>query len=76
MVTTAAMGSSVRVVFAFFGAIGIYAFRDRIAVDAEGFGGVGNALLVPGEGLLNVELLELGDGLIKCNVAVEHVVDY
>jgi len=76
MMTTAAMRPSVCVVLAFFRSIGIYAFRDRIAVNAEGFGGVGNPLLVTGEGFLNVELLELGNGLIKCNVAVEHVVDY
>jgi hypothetical protein len=76
MVTATAMVSRVRVVLAFFRAVRIYSLRDRVAVDAEGFGGVGNALLVSVEGLLNVELFELGDGLIQCNVAVEHVVDY
>ena len=76
VVTATAMVSRVRVVLAFFGAVGIYAFRDGVAVDSEGFGSVGNALLVTGEGFLNVELLELGNGLIKGNVAVEHVVDY
>ena len=75
MIATAMIGS-MGVVLALFSTIGINALGNRVAVDAEGFGGVGNALLVPSEGFLDVELFKLGNGLIKCDVAVEHVVDY
>jgi len=70
-----AMVSSVSVVLAFLGAVGIYPLGDRVAVDAEGFGGVGNTLLIAGEGFLNVELLEFGDSLIKRDVAIKHLFD-
>ena len=76
MMTTTAMIACVGVVLPFLGAVGIDALGDGVAVDAEGFSGVRNALLIPGEGLLNIELLEFRDGLIKGNVAVQHIVDH
>jgi hypothetical protein len=68
--------SVVVMVLPLFGAIGINSFGNRVAVDAERFGSVGNALLVAHKGLLDVELLELGQGLIQHDVAVKHLFDY
>jgi hypothetical protein len=44
-------------------------------VDAEDGGRVGDVLLVTGEGLLDVELLEFAERFIKKDVAFEHFVD-
>lgn len=60
-------------VFAFLSTIGIDPFGNRVAVNAEGFGGMRNAPLVPRVGFLNVELLELLERFIQKDVAVEHV---
>ena len=44
-------------------------------MDAEDDGGFREVLLVPREGLLDVQLLEFADRLIEKNVALEHFVD-
>ena len=44
-------------------------------MDAEYGGGVGDVLLVTGEGLLDVELLEFTERFIKKDMAFEHFVD-
>ena len=51
--------SIVRVVLAFLGAIRVNPLGNRVAVDAERFGRVGNSLLVAREGFLYVELFKL-----------------
>lgn len=53
--------------------VGIYTLGNRVAVDAKGFSGVGNALFVTGESLLNVQLFEFFEGLIQKDAAIEHV---
>ena len=75
MMVAAAKVSSVGVVLPLLGAVGIDPFRDGIAVDAEGFGGVRNSLLISREGLLNIELFKLSQGLIKHDVTIEHFLD-
>src|SRR5215831_16135253 len=67
---------AVGVMFSFLGAIEVYAFRDRVAVYPERGSRVANALFVPGVGFLNVELLEFFEGLVKPDVAVEHVFNH
>ena len=54
-------------------AVGIDPFGNRVAMDAQGFGGVRNALLVAHESLLNVQLFEFFEGLIQQDAAIEHV---
>ena len=44
-------------------------------MDAEYGGSVGDVLLVTGEGLLDVELLEFTERFIKKDMAFEHFVD-
>ena len=44
-------------------------------MDAEDGGGVGDVLLVAGEGFLDVELLEFAERFIQKDVAFEHFVD-
>ena len=44
-------------------------------MDTEDGGGVGDVLLVTGERLLDVELLEFAERFIKKDVAFEHFVD-
>ena len=44
-------------------------------MDTEDGGRVGDVLLVTGEGLLDVELLEFAERFIKKDVAFEHFVD-
>lgn len=61
--------------FPFRGTVGIDAFGDCVAMDSERFGGVRDALLVPEEGFLNVQLFEFLEGLIQKDVAVQHVFD-
>lgn len=65
-----------RVVLAFLCAVGIDAFGDGVSVNAERFGRMGNPLFIARECFLNVELLKLGQRLIKCDVAVEHIFNY
>src|SRR5947209_1208703 len=48
---------------------------ERVAVDAERSGGAREMLFVSGERLLDVELLELGEGLVEHDLAVEHFVN-
>ena len=64
-----------KLVLPLFGAIGIHAFGNRVAMNAERFRGVRNPLLVSSESLLNVELLKLVKGLIQEYVAVEHILN-
>ena len=59
--------------FALGRAVGINPLGNRVAVDAQGFGGVGNAPFVTRESLLDVELLEFFEGLIQKDAAIEHV---
>ena len=59
--------------FALGRAVGINPLGNRIAVDAKGFGGVGNALLVAHESLLDIQLFEFFEGLIQKDAAIEHV---
>jgi hypothetical protein len=44
-------------------------------VDAERGGGARKVLFVAREGLLDVELLELGEGLVEHDLPVEHLVN-
>ena len=55
--------------------IGSDSLGQRVAMDAEHGGGVGNVLLVTREGLLYIELLEFLDGLFQKDVAFEHFVN-
>ncbi len=47
---------------------------EGVAVDAEDGGRVGDVLLVTGERLLDVELLEFAERFIQKDVAFEHLV--
>jgi len=60
-------------VLSFGGPVGIDALGNRIAVNPQRFGGVGDALLISRESLLNVEFFEFLECLIQKDVAVEHV---
>jgi len=60
-------------VFPFLGAVRVYALRDCVAVNAERFGRVGNAFLVPSEGFLNIELFELFQSFIQHDVTIKHI---
>ena len=51
------------------------AFGERVAMDTEDGGGVGDVLLVPRQGFLDVELFEFAQGFIQKDVALEHFVD-
>src|ERR1043165_2339107 len=51
------------------------ALGEGIAVDAEHRGRVGDVLLVTGERLLDVELLEFAERFVQKDVAFEHFVD-
>ncbi len=64
---------SVSGAFPFLGAVRVYALRDCIAVNAESFGGVRNALLVPSERFLNIELFELFQSFVQHYVTIEHI---
>ena len=59
--------------FALCRAVGINPLGNRVAVDAKGFGGVGNALFVTRESLLDIQLFEFFEGLIQKDAAIEHV---
>jgi hypothetical protein len=61
------------VMLPFLGAVRVYAFGDGVAVDAERLGGVRNALLVPSEGFLNIELFELFQSFIQHDVTIKHI---
>lgn len=52
-----------------------HALGEGVAVDAEDGGGVGDVLLVTGERLLDVELLEFAERFVQKDVAFEHFVD-
>ena len=58
---------------AFGRAVRVNPLGNRIAVNAKGFGGVGNALFVARESLLDIKLLEFFEGLIQKDAAIEHV---
>ncbi len=45
-------------------------------MDAEGVGGIGDALFVAREGLLNVQLLELPQSFVQHDVTVQHFFDH
>ena len=51
------------------------ALGQRVAMDAEHSGGVGDVLLVARERLLYIELLKFADGLFQKDVALEHFVN-
>ena len=55
--------------------VGGDALGEGVAVDAEDGGCFGDVLLVTGEGLLYVELLELPECFVQKDVAFEHFVD-
>ena len=59
----------------FLSAIGIHAFRDRVAMYPERRCGVRDPLFVARVGFLDIELLELFQRLIQKDVAIEHVFD-
>jgi len=59
----------------FLFSIRIDSLGDGVAVDAEGVGGIGDALLVAREGLLNIQLFELVESLVQSDVTIEHLVD-
>ena len=63
-------------VLSLLGPVGIDSLRNRVAMNAEGFGRVRNPFLVSGESFLNIELFKLVEGFIQKDVAVEHVFDY
>ena len=46
-----------------------------VAVDAEGIGSIGNALLIADESFLDIKLFEFLEGLIQEDVAVEHILN-
>ena len=48
---------------------------EGVAVDAQDGGRVGDVLLVTGERLFDVELLEFAEGFVEKDVAFEHFVD-
>ena len=48
---------------------------EGVAMDAQDGGGVGDVLLVTGERLLDIELLEFAERFIEKDVAFEHFVD-
>ena len=54
-------------------AVGVNPLGNRVAVDAKGLGGVGNALFVTRESLLDVQLFKFFEGLIQKDAAIEHV---
>ena len=54
--------------------IGGDAFGEGVAVDAEDDGGFREVLFVAREGFLDVELFELGEGLVQKDVALQHFV--
>jgi len=60
----------------FLGAVRVYTFRDCVAVNAERFGRVGNAFLVPSEGFLNIKLFELFQSFIQHDVTIKHIFYY
>ena len=60
-------------VLALCGAVGIDALGNRVAVDTQGFGSVGNALFIAHESLLDIKLFEFFEGLIQKDAAIEHV---
>ncbi|HEV2904757.1 MAG TPA: hypothetical protein VGW32_06905 [Pyrinomonadaceae bacterium] len=62
-----------KLILALCRAVGINTLGNRVAVDAQGFGGVGNALFVSRESLLDVQLFEFFEGLIQKDAAIEHV---
>ena len=62
-----------KLMLALGGAVGIDTLGNRVAVDAQGFRRVGNALFVAHEGLLDIQLLEFFEGLIQEDAAIEHV---
>ena len=64
------------VVLSLLRTVGIDSLGNRVAVDAEGFGGVRNTLLVSRKCLLDVELFKLVEGFIQEDVSVEHVFNY
>lgn len=51
------------------------ALGDRISVDSQRFGSLGEMFLVSGESLLDVEALEFVDCLAQKDVAIQHLVD-
>ncbi len=55
--------------------IRIDSLRDCVAVDAERVGGIGDALLVAREGLLNIQLFELLQSFVEHDVSIEHLFD-
>ena len=61
------------IVLALGRAVGIDALGNCVAVDSQGFGRVGNALLVAHESFLDVKLFEFFEGLIQKDAAIEHV---
>jgi hypothetical protein len=64
---------TVRLVLPFLRAIRVYALGDSVAVNAEGFGGVRDSFLVPGERFLNIELFEFFQSFIQHDVTIKHV---
>jgi hypothetical protein len=62
-----------QLMFALCGAVRIDTLGNRVAVDAEGFSGVGNALFITRESLLDVQLFEFFEGLIQKNAAIQHL---
>ena len=50
------------------------ALGEGVAMDADGCGGVGDVLLMPGEGLLYVELFKLAHRFVEKDVALQHFV--
>jgi hypothetical protein len=64
---------SVRRVLPFLRAVRVHTLGDGVAVDAERFGGVRNAFLVPGEGFLNIELFEFFQSFVEHDVTIEHI---
>ena len=71
-----ASACAVLLMLAFLCAIRINALRNRVAMNAEGGGGVRDAFLVSRVSFLNVKLLELIESFIQKDVTVEHVFDY
>ena len=49
---------------------------DGVSMDAEGVGGIGDALFVAREGLLNVQLFELLQSFVEHDVTIQHFFDH
>jgi len=60
----------------FLFSIRIDSLGDGVSMDAEGVGGISDALLIAREGLLNVQLFELLQSFVQHDVTIQHFFDH